>query len=60
VYFHRIGRTARKGDEGTAITLVSYGEMSNFNNIKAMTNTRIEELRAQKVEASDSPIQSFF
>jgi len=35
VYFHRIGRTARKGEEGTAITLVSYGEMSNFNNIKA-------------------------
>jgi ATP-dependent RNA helicase DeaD len=60
VYFHRIGRTARKGDEGTAITLVSYGEMSNFNNIKAMTKTRIEELRAQKIEESDSPIQGFF
>jgi ATP-dependent RNA helicase DeaD len=42
VYFHRIGRTARKGDEGTAITLVSYGEMHNFNNIKCLTKTRIE------------------
>ena len=31
VYFHRIGRTARKGKQGTAITLVSYGEMRNFN-----------------------------
>ena len=39
VYFHRISRTARKGEDGTAITLVSYGEMSNFNSIKAMTKT---------------------
>jgi ATP-dependent RNA helicase DeaD len=59
VYFHRIGRTARKGEEGTAITLVSYGEMSNFNNIKALTKTRIEEIRGQVAE-EDSPIQSFF
>lgn len=60
VYFHRVGRTARKGEDGTAITLVSYGEMSNFNNIKAMTKTHIEELRGQKAEKEDSPIQSFF
>ncbi len=59
VYFHRIGRTARKGDEGTAITLVSYGEMSDFNNIKSMTKTKIEPLNAA-VPENDSPIQSFF
>jgi len=59
VYFHRIGRTARKGEEGTAITLVSYGEMSNFNNIKALTKTRIEEIRGQTAQ-EDSAIQSFF
>ena len=59
VYFHRIGRTARKGEEGTAITLVSYGEMSNFSNIKAFTKTKIEEIKAAKAE-EDSPIQSFF
>lgn len=58
VYFHRIGRTARKGDDGTAITLVSYGEMSNFNNIKALTKTKIEEIASQK--NSDSPIVSFY
>ena len=40
VYFHRIGRTARKGEEGTAITLVSYGEMSNFNNIKCLNQNQ--------------------
>jgi ATP-dependent RNA helicase DeaD len=44
VYFHRIGRTARMGREGTAITLVSYGEMGDFNNIKALTKTRIQEI----------------
>ena len=44
VYFHRIGRTARMGLEGTAITLVGYGEVTEFNNIKALTKTTIEEL----------------
>jgi ATP-dependent RNA helicase DeaD len=59
VYFHRIGRTARKGEEGTAISLVSYGEMCNFNNIKALTKTRIEEIKGEKAQ-EDSAIQSFF
>jgi ATP-dependent RNA helicase DeaD len=44
VYFHRIGRTARMGQEGTAITLVGYGELTEFNNIKALTKTTIEEV----------------
>jgi ATP-dependent RNA helicase DeaD len=44
VYFHRIGRTARKGLEGTAISLVGYGEITDFNNIKALTKTTIEEM----------------
>lgn len=58
VYFHRIGRTARKGTDGTAITLVSYGELSDFNNIKALTKTTIEEIASQK--DADSPVVSFF
>ena len=44
VYFHRIGRTARKGGEGTAITLVGYGELTEFNHIKNLTKTTIEEM----------------
>ncbi len=60
VYFHRIGRTARKGEEGTAITLVSYGEMSNFNSIKALTKTKIEEIKGTTAASDDSPIQSFY
>jgi ATP-dependent RNA helicase DeaD len=59
VYFHRIGRTARMGGDGTAITLVSYGELSDFNNIKAMTKTEIEEVNSMTCN-EDSPIQSFF
>jgi ATP-dependent RNA helicase DeaD len=57
VYFHRIGRTARMGQEGTAITLVGYGELSYFNDIKALTKTTIEEMPFE--QDSDSPIQSF-
>jgi ATP-dependent RNA helicase DeaD len=44
VYFHRIGRTARMGREGTAITLVGYGEIPELNRIRALTKTTIEEL----------------
>jgi len=44
VYFHRIGRTARMGLEGTAITLVGYGELGQFHSIKALTKTTIKEL----------------
>jgi ATP-dependent RNA helicase DeaD len=55
VYFHRVGRTARMGQEGTAITLVGYGELSYFNDIKALTKTTIEEMPSEQ----DSPIQSF-
>jgi ATP-dependent RNA helicase DeaD len=44
VYFHRIGRTARMGRRGTAITLVNYGETAELNKIRALTNTSIEEM----------------
>jgi len=44
VYFHRIGRTARMLGEGTAITLVGYGEVTAFNEIRALTKTTIKEM----------------
>ena len=46
VYFHRVGRTARMGSEGTAITLVGYGEIGELSKIKTLTKTNIEELEA--------------
>jgi ATP-dependent RNA helicase DeaD len=59
VYFHRIGRTARMGREGTAITLVGYGELSGLDNIKALTKTKIEELTSSTSDMG-SPVQGFF
>ncbi len=53
VYFHRIGRTARMEQEGTAITLVSYGEIAVFNQIKALTNTEITELEINPISIGD-------
>ncbi len=58
-YFHRIGRTARKGTEGTAITLVSFSEMTYFKDIRALTKTKIQEIKATNQEENDSPIQGF-
>lgn len=43
VYFHRIGRTGRTGENGVAISLVSEREESSLFNIKQMTNTEMEE-----------------
>jgi len=48
MYFHRIGRTARMGKDGTAITLVGYGEMTDFDNIRALTKTSIEQLEYER------------
>jgi len=44
MYFHRIGRTARVGRDGTAITLVAYGELPELERIQALTKTRIEKM----------------
>jgi ATP-dependent RNA helicase DeaD len=55
VYFHRIGRTARVGLDGTAITLVGYREMSELNRIKDLTKTEIEELEGPHKSYRESP-----
>jgi len=56
VYFHRIGRTARVGLRGTAITLVGYGEMSELTRIRALTKTTIKELESDiQVSYRESP-----
>jgi superfamily II DNA/RNA helicase len=35
------------GREGTAITLVSYGELSELERIQALTKTRIEKMEIE-------------
>src|ERR687897_29690 len=44
VYFHRIGRTARAGGEGNAISLVSNDRVSDFGRILAQTKLPIRKL----------------
>ena len=42
-YIHRIGRTARAGSSGFALTLVSKEDFINFNNIKKASKGKIIE-----------------
>lgn len=44
MYFHRIGRTARAGKEGTAITFVTFEEEIELARIEALTGTRIKKM----------------
>tara|TARA_B100000029_G_scaffold121094_1_gene114497 strand:- start:4861 stop:6195 length:1335 start_codon:yes stop_codon:yes gene_type:complete len=44
VYFHRIGRTARAGAKGNAITLVSYSSIGDWNIIKKQIKTDMTDL----------------
>jgi ATP-dependent RNA helicase DeaD len=43
-YFHRIGRTARAGREGRALSLVSNSEYPDFSRIVAMTEAEIRRV----------------
>jgi ATP-dependent RNA helicase DeaD len=44
VYFHRIGRTARAGAQGKAISLVSQDRVADFDRILAQTKLPIRKL----------------
>jgi len=44
VYFHRIGRTARAGAKGRAVTLVSYSSVGEWNEIKKQTKVIMTDL----------------
>ena len=43
-YFHRIGRTARAGAEGKAITFVSYSSVGDWNIIKRQIKVPLKRL----------------
>ncbi len=47
VYFHRIGRTARAGALGRAITLVSYSSIGDWKVIKQQTKVEMTDLNKQ-------------
>jgi len=44
LYFHRIGRTARAGGKGKAITFVSYSSVGDWNLIKRQIKVPLEDL----------------
>ena len=44
MYFHRIGRTARAGESGKALTLVSQHQYDDFQNILKHTKVFIQQL----------------
>jgi superfamily II DNA/RNA helicase len=44
MYFHRIGRTARAGRKGIAISFVGREDWSIFNEIRRMTSATIDEI----------------
>jgi ATP-dependent RNA helicase DeaD len=44
MYFHRIGRTARAGKSGTAVTFVTFEEQFMLQQIEAMTRMKIEKM----------------
>ena len=46
-YFHRIGRTARAGAKGRAITLVSYSSVGDWNLIKRQIKVPITDLNKE-------------
>jgi len=47
VYFHRIGRTARAGAKGRAVTLVSYSSISDWNIIKRQVKVEMTDLNKE-------------
>ena len=49
-YVHRIGRTARAGDEGIAISLLSDRDYDNFRRVQRNENLKIERLELPKFE----------
>ncbi|MBS3923473.1 MAG: DEAD/DEAH box helicase [Nitrosarchaeum sp.] len=46
-YFHRIGRTARAGAKGRAITLVSYSSVGDWNLIKRQIKVPLTDLNKE-------------
>jgi len=47
VYFHRIGRTARAGAKGRAITLVSYSSIGDWKIIQRQTKVEMTDLNEE-------------
>ena len=52
-YIHRVGRTARKGKRGTAISLVTQYDINLIKNIESKINDKLETLEVDEKEVMD-------
>jgi len=57
-YIHRIGRTARAGKDGIAISVLCSRDYDNFNNIKKDTELKIEEVPLPRIDRVGIIIES--
>jgi len=57
-YFHRIGRTARMENEGTAITFVAHSEHDLLEDIMDHTRTKIIEMETS-IQVKEGPPQKY-
>ena len=54
-YIHRIGRTGRAGQEGTAISFMSIDEHKFLKGIEALLKSKIEQKIEEGFKPSDKP-----
>ena len=55
VYIHRVGRTARAGNNGLAISLVCHGETKELEAIRELTNRALELKTLEEFPVTDKP-----
>ncbi|MGD8117052.1 DEAD/DEAH box helicase [Vibrio sp. TRT 29B02] len=54
-YVHRVGRTARAGEQGMALSLVCHGEMEVLNAIRALTQRELPLAELEGFPVTDKP-----
>ncbi|AUD61508.1 DEAD/DEAH box helicase [Shewanella sp. Pdp11] len=58
VYVHRIGRTARAGEKGLAISLVCHGEMATLTAIRTLTARELPLALLAEFPVTDKPSEN--
>ncbi|MCK5580713.1 MAG: DEAD/DEAH box helicase [Candidatus Omnitrophica bacterium] len=56
VYIHRIGRTARAGESGTAVTFIGHEDQAHFALIEKRTRTRLKRESIEGFELTGEPL----
>ncbi len=54
-YVHRVGRTARAGQQGVALSLVCHGEMDALNAIRTLTQRQLPVQNLDGFPVTDQP-----